>query len=201
VAILGCYTGSDLEEGKRVLEPARHFAEKKADMFQPMPYLALQSMMDAAAPPGLQNYWKSSYLPDLSREAVETILAAFASVPSPMTAVHLHHLGGAIRRVGEDATAFGHRDAAYIVNLVSTWPDPSQSETNVNWTRETFAALQRFTRGVGVYVNFLGEDEGKERIVSAYGDMKYTRLSKLKSKYDPDNLFRVNQNILPEQHK
>ena len=200
VAILGCYSGSDLEEGKRLMDPVRRLDEKRADLLQPLPYLALQSMMDAAAPAGVQNYWKSSYLPDLTEEAVETILAAFESVPSPMTAVHLHQLGGAMRRVGDDATAFGHRGAAYIMNLVSTWLDPSQSEKNVNWTRETFAAMEQFSHG-GVYVNFLSEGEGRQRIVSAYGDAKYSRLARLKAKYDPDNLFRVNQNILPEHNK
>ena len=197
VAIAACYSGKDPEEGKKILEPLRHLGEPVLDAFHAMPYVALQSMFDESAPRGVLNYWKSTFLPPMSESAIKTLLDCFESVPSPMTAVHLHHLGGAVNRVGEDATAYSHRDASFIMNLVSTWTDPAHSEKNIVWTRDTFTAMQKFAGEGGVYVNFLGE-EGNDRIVSAYGEAKYARLLRLKSNYDPGNLFRVNQNIKPQ---
>lgn len=199
VAIAVCYSGSDLEAGKRVLEPILSLGEPSVNLVQPMPYVALQSMLDESAPSGILNYWKSAYLTSLGKQSIDTLISRFEIVPSPLTAIHLHLLGGALTGTGADATAFGHRDAAHIMNLVSAWTKPSESEKNIEWTRDSFSAMAKFTDG-GVYVNFLGE-EGKDRIVSAYGEEKYANLVKLKTKYDPSNLFRVNQNIAPKGQK
>jgi len=193
VAILGCYSG-DVSSGERALSPLREFGKPVADVFQPMPYTAFQSLLDAAAPAGMRNYWKSAYLAGLGDGVIETILEHVKAIPSPFSAVHIHQLGGAMGRVGDDATAFGNRDSQFAVNLVSAWRAAEDDEKNIAWTRDLFAALQRFASGV--YVNFLGE-EGDARVIAAYGDEKYAKLRKLKAKYDPANFFHLNQNIKP----
>src|SRR5579875_410876 len=195
VAIAGCYCGP-IEEGEEVLKPLREFGTPEVDLFQPMPYRVLQSFLDAVAPPGLQNYWKSGYLAELSDEAIETILEYNSKIPSPLSAVHIHQLGGQFSRVLDESSAFSHRDASFALNIVSTWPDPKHNEKNIAWTREFFASTQRFTSGV--YVNFLGQ-EGEERVKAAYGEEKFQRLQQLKKKYDPTNFFHHNQNIKPAE--
>ncbi len=193
VAILACYLGS-VGDGERFLRPLREL-KPIADVIGPMPYLALQTMLDESAPPGLQNYWKSTYLESLGDEAIDVLLSRFRDVPSHLSAIHMHHLGGAVRRVGEDATAFGDRDATFVVNIVSSWTDPNENDAQVAWTRKTFDALSEFSKG-GAYINFLGQ-EGGERVKAAYGPAKYGRLVELKRKYDPENLFHLNQNVKP----
>lgn len=152
-------------------------------------------MLDVLYPKGYANYWKAQHLPAISDELIDTMLAHFASVPSPMTHVVLEHTGdGAINRIDDDATAFGYRDHSYILIITSMWPDTADSDTNIAWTRTLYDALKPFSRH-GVYVNYLGQ-EGQERVKEAYGS-KYARLAELKRKYDPTNFFRVNQNIEP----
>jgi len=136
-----------------------------------MPYLALQSMLDAGAPPGLQNFWKSTYLKNLSDDAIEVFTKYSESITSPLSQVHLQHLEGAVSTVGEDDMAFSHRDAAYVLNIVSKWENPNESEKHIQWTRDFEIAMRPFSTG-GVYVNFLGE-EGEERVRAAYGPIKY----------------------------
>jgi hypothetical protein len=161
-----------------------------------MPYVSLQSMLDGDAPWGLQNYWKSAYLAGIGDDAIETIIEhAGSRISSPLSQVHIQHLQGAVGRVGEADTAFSHRNAAFVVNIVSKWRDTMQSEKHIQWTRDLAAAIDPFSTG-GVYVNFLG-NEGDSRIRAAYGPEKYHRLSELKKRYDPANFFRLNQNIVP----
>ena len=193
VAVALCYAGP-IGEGERILGPLRRFGQPVADVIQPMPYVVIQSFLDETAPAGIQNYWKSAYLNELDDEAIETILGNWERITSPLSSVHLHHLGGAMRRIGEDATAFGNRDASFVMNIVSAWTDAKEDERNIKWTRDFFAAMQKFT--TGAYVNFLGE-EGEERVRSAYGAEKYRKLAALKKKYDPANFFHMNQNIKP----
>ncbi len=195
VAVVACYSGP-VAEGERLLAPLKKFGQPVADLIGPMPYAVLQSLFDESAPSGIQNYWKSAYLKGLDDEAIETILENVERAPSPLTAVHLHHLGGAMRRFGDDATAFGNRDASFVLNMVSAWTDPKDDEKNIEWTRDFFEEMKGFT--TGAYVNFLGE-EGEERVKSAYGEEKYRRLAALKAKYDPTNFFHMNQNIKPER--
>jgi FAD/FMN-containing dehydrogenase len=194
VGVALCYSGR-MEDGAQVVQPLKEFGPPSVDLVGPIPYRVLQSMFDAGAPSGLLNYWKSEYLEDLSDEAIEVLAERVMGISSPLTQVHVHHLGGALSRVAEDETAFGHRKLPFILNIISLWTDPAQSTSQTRWTREFHNAMRRFSGG-GVYVNFLGE-EGEDRVRAAYGDAKYRRLAALKDKYDPTNFFRRNQNIRP----
>lgn len=195
VAIAACYAGP-VEEGQRELAPLKRFGTPVADLIGPIPYTALQSMFDATAPPGIRNYWKSAYLKGLDDATAKVIVSRAEKMPSPLTAVHIHHLGGAMGRVAEDATAFTNRNASFIINMVSTWTERKDDDVNIEWARDFFDEMRRYT--MGAYVNFLGE-EGEDRVVSAYGPEKYKRLSLLKAKYDPTNMFHMNQNIVPQE--
>ena len=121
-----------------------------------------------------------------------------AKVPSPRSVVAIEHFGGAVGRIGVDETAFNHRDALYNLLIMGMWPNPSESDTNIQWVRELWDAMQPFSSGA-VYVNYLGHEaeEGADRVKAAYGPEKYERLVALKNRYDPTNLFRLNQNIRP----
>ncbi|MCZ6722266.1 MAG: FAD-binding oxidoreductase [Proteobacteria bacterium] len=197
LAIAVCYHGA-LDEGEAVLKPLREFGPPAADNIAPMDYTALQSMIEAAFPSGWQNYWKSDALNDLSDEAIEVMAERFATVPAPTIAVIVEYTAGAAGRVPVDATAFPHRETRYNILILGTWPDAADNERNIGWVRGLWQALQPFSSG-GVYVNYLAEaaDEGAERIQAAYGPRTYGRLVALKNKYDPTNLFRLNQNIKP----
>ncbi len=195
VAMGGVYAGP-LEAGEKALRPLRDYGPPAADIFQPMPYSAAQKMADFLWPPDFYNYWKSSFLTGCSDGAIDIMLDFFARAPSPRTVVVIEHNGdGAMSRVAELETAVGHRTWPYNLLLTSIWSDARDSEVNIRWTREFWDAMQPFMADA-VYVNYLGE-EGEERIRSAYGVAKYERLVALKKKYDPSNLFRINQNIGP----
>ena len=192
VALVACYAGEP-EEGERALAPLKRYGPPIADMIGPMPYTAFQSMLDGAFPVGRQNYWKSGYLPAIGDEAIDTIVAYAQAVPSPHTVVLLEDYHGAVGRVDGTAMAFSHREAAHGLLILANWSDRGESERNIDWTRDFFAAMRPHLSGV--YVNNLG-DEGSERVRSAYG-ANYERLVALKTKYDPTNFFRMNQNIVP----
>jgi hypothetical protein len=196
IAIIGCFAG-EINEGEKVLRPIREFDHPVIDLFNPIPYVTMQSMLDGIAPAGFQNYWKSDYLADLSDEAIDTMLNYGSDIPSPMTHIDIHPLGGAYARVGENETAFSHRDAPYALNIVSMWSNPKESPEQIRWTRDLASDMHRFSTG-GVYVNFLG-NEGEDRVRAAYGDAKYDQLTHLKAKYDPTNFFHLNQNIQPRK--
>jgi FAD/FMN-containing dehydrogenase len=193
-----CYNGT-IEEGERVLKPVREFGPPMADQIGPIPYTAAQKMLDAFYPPGIQNYWKSSFLQEISDETIDTMVAYCANRPSPMChGIIEHQLGGAVNRVHREATAFNHRDVQYSFLSLGVCTDPAEAERCMQWARQFWEAMQPFSTGA-VYVNYLGReaDEGRERIRAAYGPEKYERLVALKHKYDPTNLFRLNQNIEP----
>jgi len=193
--IVGVYCG-DIDTGEKAIRPLRDFGPPVADIFQPMPYTAAQAMLDDMFPSGYRNYWKSSILKGLSDDAIDTMLAHFAQVPSPMTLVILEHNGdGAMDRVDASETAFGHRDWSYNFLITSIWADAADDEKNIEWTRAFWEAVQPFSRDA-VYVNYL-DQEGEERVKDAYAPQTYERLVNLKNKYDPTNLFRINQNIKP----
>jgi FAD/FMN-containing dehydrogenase len=194
VAVVGCYAGP-IEDGKHAIAPLRELSPA-ADLFGEMPYVALQSMLDGMHPAGPRSYWKSDYLDTLSDDAIRVIVARFREVPSPRTHVDIHDLGGAIRRVPEDDTAFSHRDANYVFNIVSIWTDPADDELNINWSRDLWNALRPYATGA-TYINFMGS-EGEDRVKASYGP-KYQRLAEVKRKYDPTNFFRLNQNIKPAE--
>ena len=151
-------------------------------------------MADFLFPRGFLNYWKSGFLKELSDDLIDTLVNFYERVPSPMTTIVLEHNGdGAMDRVPDDETAFGHRNWPYNFLVTSVWSDPADNDANMQWTRELWDAMQPFLAG-SVYVNYLG-DEGEERVKAAYSPAKYDRLVTLKTKYDPANLFRLNQNI------
>ncbi|MBA2782297.1 MAG: FAD-binding oxidoreductase [Rubrobacteraceae bacterium] len=193
IGVSVCYCGP-LEEGERVLRPLREFGSPLADNIEPMAYTTLQNSPDAGFPPGRRHYWKSSYLKELGEEAIEIMAEYVSEMPSPATGVGLQQMHGVASRVDPTATAFPHRDEHYDFLILSQWADPAESERNVEWTRSLFEAMEPFF-GEGVYVNNLG-DEGEDRVRAAYG-ANYERLLDLKGKYDPTNLFRLNQNIPP----
>ena len=197
MAIFVCYDGA-VEKGERILKPLREFGPPLADMIAPMPYVQVQRMMDDGFPPGQQNYWKSNFLKGLDPEVIHVIVDHVAKAPSPYSAVAIEQFSGAVNRVGIDDTAFNHRNARFNLLIVGIWLDPEAKAANVKWVRDLWGAMELYSSG-GVYVNYLGQeaDEGAERVKSAYGREKYARLVALKEKYDPTNLFRLNQNIKP----
>jgi FAD/FMN-containing dehydrogenase len=193
LAIAGCYAGS-IEDGQRAMEPVRAL-NPIVDLLGPIPYEVLQTLIDEANPHFIQYYNKSHYLADLSDDAIDTFVAQAAGKSSPMTQLILWPYGGATARsVGGD-TAFGFRDTAYIFVIISAWTDPAEAERHIGWTREMWAAMQRFAAR-GIYVNDLN-DEGPNQVRLAYEPATYERLVEVKTKYDPDNIFHLNQNIRP----
>lgn len=190
----GVYSGS-VKEGEKVLGNFRSYGPPVADFFQPMPYNQAQRMADFLWPPGLHGYWKSSYMEKLSDAAIDVVTAHFSRVPSQHTVVVLEHNGGAMSRVPESATAFGHRNWPFNFLVTSAWSDPSEAERNITWTREFFDAMRPFLANSS-YINYIG-DEGIDGLRGSYGAEKVRRLAAIKAKYDPTNFFRMNQNIAP----
>ena len=195
LAIIPAYTGADLDEGERVLAPLRAFGPPVADMVQRIPYVAMQSMIDAACPYGtLRSYWKSNFLRALPDEAIDTFARYAEQCPSPRTFALLEHCHGAVARVPAETTAFPTRQHAFDFVVISLWEDAKADSAQTTWTRAFYEAMQPWSASV-VYVNTLSEDDA-ERVVEAYG-ARYQRLAEVKAKYDPDNRFRRNQNIPP----
>jgi hypothetical protein len=159
-----------------------------------MPYTALQGIGGTLLPPGRQDYWKSSFVSDVSDAAIDTMLAQFEGVPSPFSVAALEPLGGAVSRVGTDETAFGGRGALYSLILAGAWTNPAENERNIRWVRGFWEAMRPY-ESAAAYVNYLDGDE-QDRVKTVYGP-KYARLLALKDQYDPTNLFRLNQNIRP----
>ena len=194
IGVGGVYCGA-LDAGEAALRPLRAFGPPTADTFAQIPYSQAQVMADFLWPRGQLNYWKSSYLKELSDGAIDTIVACYAKAPSRRTIVVVEHNGdGAMNRVDDNATAFGQRRWPYNLLVTSIWDSPAESDANIRWTREFFDAMQPYLADE-VYVNYLG-DEGHDRVRTAYG-AKYERLVALKDKYDPTNFFQRNQNIRP----
>jgi FAD/FMN-containing dehydrogenase len=194
VAIVLCYCG-DPDGGERAVAPIRAFGAPAADVIGEMPYAALQAMLDMGAPSGFRNYWKSTFIETLSDAAIDTVVEHASRMASPMSQVHIQLMGGRMARVPPDATAFAHRSAALALNVVGMWSEPGEDERHTSWARTAAAAMEPFSSG-GVYVNFLG-NEGAQRVRAAYGETAYERLVDVKTRYDPDNVFHLNQNIPP----
>ncbi len=196
VAIALCYDG-EMPEGEQVVKPLRDFVPPAIDLVGPVPYTALQGIFDAGVPKGIHAYWKSEYLRVLSDDALDALIEHVSRMRSlsPYSAVHIHHWEGAVKRTDPDATAFAHRDAPYVLNILGLWTARDDADKHTGWAREFSRAIQSFATGQ-VYLNFLG-DEGEDRIRRAYGAEKYARPVALKKRYDPDNVFRLNQNIKP----
>jgi FAD/FMN-containing dehydrogenase len=196
VVIAVCYNGV-IEVGEKLLKPLRDFGRPLADHLRPMSYPEIQSLVGSLTAPGRQNYCKSSFMTDISDDAIDTLVAYCATVPSPFTEVVFQQLGNAANRVRNTDTAFSHREARYELLMNSVWLDPADYEVNVEWTRRVAEAMAPFTTGRG-YVNQMGieAEEGADRVKAAYG-ANYDRLVALKNTYDPTNLFRLNPNIKP----
>ncbi|MCH4562535.1 FAD-binding oxidoreductase [Halomonas sp. EGI 63088] len=189
-----CYCGS-LEEGEAVLQPMRAFGAPVLDTVAPVPYATVQNLLTEVFQPGRRHYWKAGFMRAFGDDAIEALLDFFvADTPAPFAAIAIEHLGGAIGRVGAQDTAFAHRQAQHSVLVLRMWEDPAESEANIAWGRRCFRAVAPFLEE-GAYVNYLG-DEGEARVRTAYG-ANYARLVALKNVYDPENVFRFNQNITP----
>lgn len=194
VGFVVCYAGS-VEDGERVLRPLRRFGPPAADLVAPKSYVMHQGTFDATVPHGLHYYWKSHYLAPLGDAAIDTLVEQAWTMRSPLSYTIVFHMGGAVRRLGEMDTAFSGRDAEHAININGEWSGADDPNQDIDWVRTMFSQVQPYGTG-GVYVNFLG-DEGEERVRAAYGAEKYERLARLKAKYDPHNIFRLNQNIKP----
>jgi len=183
-----------LQEGERVLAPLRGWGEPIADVISPHKYVDWQTAFDPLLTPGARNYWKSHDFTDLRGAAVDTIIDFAGRLPTPECEIFIAKLGGEINRVDEDATAYPHRDTEFVLNVHTRWSDPAEDAKCIAWAREFFDKTAPYANG-GVYVNFMADDEAA-RMDGAYGS-NLDRLTTLKSSYDPDNLFRINQNIAP----
>jgi len=195
LAIIVCYVG-DVEEGERVVQPLRDFGRQVFDGIMPKPFAAHNTSLDAGQPTGMHYYWKSEYATEIANDAIDTLVASAANMTSPYSRLGVFQLGGAIKRYDEQAMAVSHRNAEYVFAINTGWADPQDTEKQVQWTRDLWTAMRPFSLG-GVYVNFLSDDDGEDRVRAAYGATKFDRLVQLKSKYDPQNLFQMNKNIKP----
>ena len=191
--IVWCYTGP-LKQAEKVFAPIRAFKTPSLDLVGPIPFPALQGMFDPVFPTGLQWYWKADFVRELSDKAIALHVLHGSNMPTWQSTMHLYPINGAAAKVKNSATPWCYRDAVWAQVMVGVDPDPANKEKLVTWTRDYFNALHPYSAG-GAYVNFMME-EGDDRIRATYGK-NYARLAKIKKRYDPKNLFRVNQNIKP----
>jgi len=191
--IMFCYCGNP-EDGEALTQPIRDFGPPAFAFNVPMPYPMLQAMFDPLLPPGLQHYWKADFSNELTDAAIAEHVKFGPGVPTLNSAVHIYPMDGAVHDVAKDATAFAYRDVRFVHILAAATPDPAPMPQYREWVRNYWSALHPHSAG-GAYVNFL-MDEGEDRIATSYTG-NYQRLAALKAKYDPDNLFRFNQNIKP----
>ncbi|HET9278832.1 MAG TPA: FAD-binding oxidoreductase [Flavitalea sp.] len=197
VVILAAVHVGPIEDGERITKPLRELATPLIDLSGPIPWTALQSAFDGFFPKKVQLYYfKSRYLNDLNKEAIDTMIPLASNPPAPMVLIAIWHCGGAMRRISDEATAFTGRNAPLLFSVDAIWNDPKDTETVVAYSRNFLDVMEPYSAG-GLYINFAGlGEEGEALVKSAYGD-KYEKLVALKNKYDPTNLFRLNQNIKP----
>jgi FAD/FMN-containing dehydrogenase len=188
-----CYSG-DMATGEKAAAPLRSLGKPIADVLGPHPFVGWQAAFDPLLTPGARNYWKTHDFTELSDGAINTIANAVSRLPGPESEVFIAHVGGAMSRVSPDATAYPHRGAHFIMNVHTRWREPAEDSRCVGWARELFTAVAPFATGSG-YVNFMPADE-PDRIEKVYG-ANYRRLTELKRRWDPENRFRLNQNIRP----
>ncbi len=196
----GMHCGS-LAEGQDYIRPLRQMDDALLDLSGPIPYLAAQQAFDPFfnTKAERQNYWKSIYLHALDEPLIERIVAWARKRPDPWTLIPLRHMGGVASRVPGDATALGGRDAAFMLSIDTSWTDPAESDRAIRWTQAFWDEMCQGTPG-SIFLNFVGAGEDTEAMLrAAYGDANYERLVDIKTKYDPANLFRLNQNIHPRQ--
>jgi len=198
LALIAVYNG-DLSDGEATLEALRAFRKPLLDTFAPTSYRRIQTLFDAGAPPGLRYYWKSSFLDCLPDDAFTAVIEQAKNRPSAKSKIFLEFLGGAFARIPMESAVFDHRRSPYNLLVIGSWQDQEDDAINRNWARDTWRAMDSYA-SEGVYVNYLGTeaDEGSNRLQAAYGPGKFEKLLALKQKYDPTNLFRMNQNIRPD---
>jgi FAD/FMN-containing dehydrogenase len=194
--VWACTAGQN--EAEEMFKPIRAFKKPALDFVGPIPHPALQSMFDGLYPPGLQWYWRAHFVNQLSDEAIAEHVRFGATLPSMHSTMHMYAINGAASRVGKQDTAWNYRDATWAQVMVGVDPDPANKEKLIRWTKDYYDALRPYS-AAGAYVNFM-MDEGEDRVRATYGD-NYQRLVVIKDKYDPQNLFRVNQNIKPSSAK
>ncbi len=193
IALALCYAG-DPEQGEPLIAPLRTFGTSLGEYIGVQPYTAWQQAFDPLLTPGARNYWKSHNFTKLDDGLFDTVIGAIKKLPSPQCEIFFGAIGGATTRPAPSSAAYAHRDALFVMNVHGRWDDAADDQRCITWARDFFKASAPFA-SAGVYVNFLTADEG-DRVRSAYGP-SYDRLAQVKRSYDPDNLFRVNQNILP----
>jgi len=194
VVVLAIFYAGEEQQGQALIEPLRGFGTPHGEHIGVMPYTAWQQAFDPLLTPGARNYWKSHNFSTLKDEALATIIDYAGNLPSDQTEIFIGLLGGKTSRIAADSTAYAQRDAQYVLNVHTRWDAAADDQRCIAWAREFFKASAPFATG-GVYINFLTEEEG-DRVAAAYG-AGYQRLIQLKEKYDPGNLFRLNQNIKP----
>ncbi|HKS90776.1 MAG TPA: FAD-binding oxidoreductase [Tepidiformaceae bacterium] len=194
VALILCHCGP-LAQAQKDVRPLLEFGKPALVQVGPMPYQVINTILDAAFPRGALNYWKSSFIKALSDEAIGAMIDRFAACPSTMTGIVIEHFHGAATRIGVTDTAVPHREPGYNFLTASVWTNPAETDQNIAWTRATYADMEPYFARRR-YVNYLGDDETPDAVQSAYGP-NYARLVEIKRRYDPGNLFRLNQNIKP----
>src|SRR5262245_2708693 len=193
-AMIVCHTGEP-EQAERDLAPLKAFGSPLVVDVGPMPYPVLNTILDAGFPEGALNYWRSSFTGGLSEGLIGAAAERFAAAPSPMSAIVFEHFHGAVTRVGVTDTAVPHREKGWNLAMTTVWMDPADTEANIAWTRDSFASLQEHFAGRR-WLNYLADDEGGDAVRAAYGP-NYDRLVEVKRRYDPDNFFHLNHNIVP----
>jgi FAD/FMN-containing dehydrogenase len=192
-AIVCAYAGP-IEEGLKAVRPIKEFGSPVVDIVGPMPYLGQQALLEQGMPPNMRNYWKAEFIDRLTDGFIDTWVDAYSGAASPMSLQLLFPIHGAAAKVAPDATAFPCRGGLHV-GIYALWKPGEPDEPNVTWARNTWKRIQPFATG-GLYVNEIGEDDGRDRVKQAYG-VNYARLVAIKKKYDPTNLFRLNANIEP----
>jgi hypothetical protein len=192
--IVWCYTGA-LENAEPIFKEIRDFRKPAIDMAGPIPFPALQSMFDGLFPPGYQWYWQADLFKQYDQLAIDQLIKYGNELPTPYSNIHIYPINGAVGRVGPHETPWAYRNANFSQVIVAVDPDPANNDRMTRWAKDTWSALHPFSLGAA-YLNFK-MDEGTETVKAAYGD-NYIRLSEIKAKYDPNNFFHINQNILPK---
>ncbi len=191
--VIACWTGA-AKEGEKIINSFGSWGKVVGSLVTSMPYPALNKLFDESYPPGLQNYWKGNYAKKLSEKAIELYVEHGLRVPNEQSSLFFFPIDGACHRVGSQETAFAHRDVNFATFLAGTWPDISDNERNIRWVRDCYNDLRPHSEAAG-YVNAMS-DYDQDQVRSNYGQ-NYNRLAQLKAKYDPQNLFQLNQNITP----
>jgi len=194
VIISACYTGYP-NEGQKAIAAIKAFGNPVGDILIPRQYTQMQSLLDTTQPKGRRNYWKSEFLPDINPALCDKIIKHSARIMSPHSSVILMHIGGALNNLGEEHSAVGNRDAQFVLNFLGSWEKVDDDGQNIEWTRNAWDDIKSFSTG-GNYINFQTEDEGQSRIDAALGN-GLQRLTGIKAKWDPQNVFRINRNIKP----